>query len=202
MTPIFIFRNGIAVATPSDYAELEDHRALVAKLSTNSYLEAVGVLEKSPLNGWLAADVLTGASWARRYLNTTAKLWTQDKKLAGRGVRAVMRVLSGHEPKVGRHRDGTLSPEVAARAASAVADWRAVVDAEWLGDRAGLASALLRRAEPRFRPSATHRRALRLLVRRPRVRKSEVALTLASWEVGLPLRRIRSTQPVADLVYG
>ena len=78
----------------------------------------------------LLTTAVASASSVVTYLNTTAKFWTQDKKLADRGVRALMRVLSGHEAKVGRHRQGPLPPDLAAKAA-AVADWRALVDQEW-----------------------------------------------------------------------
>jgi hypothetical protein len=202
MSPTYIVRRGVLLAVPEDYAEMAEHRALVDRLSTNSYLEAVAVLETVPLTNWLAADLLTGAAWARRYLNTTAKLWMQDKKLAGRGTRAMMRVLSGFEAKIGRQRSGPLAPEIAAKAATVLADWRALVDAEWAGDRAGLASTLAEKASALFTLSATHRRALRALVRRQRLKKADVVLTLSSWETGIPLRRLRSAQPVADLVYG
>lgn len=202
MSAAYIVRRGVLVAVPADYEEMAEHRELVVQLSTNSYLEAVEVLESVPLTCWLAADLLRGVPWARRYLNTTSKLWVSNRKLAGRGVRALMRVLSGFEAKVGRRRGEPLPPEVASRAASVLADWRALVDAEWARDRAGLAAALVGKASGRFPLSATHRRALRALVRRQRLKKADVALTLASWETGIPLRRLRSTQVVADLVYG
>jgi hypothetical protein len=193
-----IFRNGVALATPDRYFDLPEHRALVAALSTPSFLAAIHTLETAPLTSWLAADVLTGAIWARRYLNTLALL--TDKKLIDRAVRALLRVLSGRDVKRGRHRVGPLLPEEARRATAAVAAWRAVVEAVW-ADRAGRAQALLTHAHTRGVATA-HRRALATLLRRRALRKSDVVLTLASWEAGVSVRRMRAAQPLADFVYG
>jgi hypothetical protein len=203
--PIYIVRKGVLLAVPVDYHEAEAHRALVTRLSsTNSYRAAVTALESAPPGHWLAADILTGAPWARRYLNTTAKLWLEDKKLAGRGVRALMRALSGSDVKAGRRREAPLSPEDTYLATSALACWRVLLDEYWTGaagDRVWLAGKVTRSAEARFRVSAAHRRALRALLRRRRLRKADLVLTLASWETGIPQRRLRSIQPVAELVY-
>lgn len=195
---LVIFRKGMAVAVPPDYAETPEHRALVAALSTDSFVSAMQTLEQAPLTSWLAADIVTGAPWARRYFNTLALV--TDKKRIDRAVKALLRVLSGRETKRGRHRVGPLLPEDAAKASAAVAAWRAVVAAIWTPDRAGLGPALL--TEAARRNVAVPRRALAALIHRPALRKSDLVLTLASWEVGLPVRRIRSAQGLADFVYG
>lgn len=200
---VVVFRSGIPLTPPADYAETPAHQALIAQLSTNSYAEAVAVLEAAPVDSWLAADILTGVSWARRYLNTTARLWAlgvASQPLAHRGMVALLRVLNGDRPRVGRKRGSPLTPAEQAQAGVAIAAWRARVDAGWLPDRTERAKALIRVATEHFH-SAAHRRALRELLRRPRLRRSNVVLTLASWETGIPVRRIRSSQAVADLVY-
>jgi len=199
----FVFRNGVVLPVPPGYAEDPDHQALVAKLSTtNSYAEAVAVLGGAPLSSWLAADLLTGAPWARRFLNTTARLWSQDRKLAESGIRAMMRVLSGQESKAGRHRTLPLTPAEQTLATSAVAAWRVLVDAAWSTDRPGLAQALARHANARFKLSKAHGKALVALTRRRRLRRADVVVALASWETGIPARRLGPPQAVADLIYG
>jgi hypothetical protein len=201
-----IFRGGIAVEVPVEYARQPEHVALVTQLmATNRYADAVRLLERHVIS-WLAADVLTGALWSRRYLNTTARLSLSaqpaDRRLAAAGTRALMHVLSGIPSKVGRHRvDGLSGPDLA-RAGAALAHWRAVVDTEWSAvERTGLPAAVLR-ATNGWHPSRAHQRALRQLVRRRHLRKHELILTLASWETGVAMRRLRAARPLADLVYG
>lgn len=196
---LVIFRAGLAVPVPPGYAGTAAHRALVAALNTDSFLTAIQTLETAPLASWLAADVLTGAPWARRYLTTLALV--THKKLTDRAVRALLRVLSGREVKRGRHRVGPLLPDQAARASAAVATWRAIIADLWTSDRSTLTAALLRAAQGRG-IAAAHHRALLALLRRKALRKSDVVLTLAAWEVGLPVRRVRGTRILATFVYG
>lgn len=196
-----IFRSGLPVVVPADYARSPEHSALVRVLSeTSRYQEAVRVLETNALS-WLAADVLTGQPWAQRYLNTTARLSLSshrvDRRVAAGGVRALMRVLAGVPGHVGRRRAAALTVEELARGSAAVARWRATLDTLW-----GHAPEAIVRAVAVDGLSRVHQRALLALLRRPRIKKVDVALNLASWETGLPLRRIRQTGRVADLVYG
>src|SRR4051812_27648633 len=98
-----IFRAGLPVAVPTDYASQPEHVALVEVLTaTSRYAAAVKVLERNAVS-WLAADVLQGVPWAQRYLNTTARLTQSavpdDKRLAAAGTRALMHVLAGTPPK-------------------------------------------------------------------------------------------------------
>ena len=67
-------------------------------------------------------------------------------------------------------------------------------------ERSSMAVSLLALAAGDFRVSAAHRRALRALVRRRGLRKRDLVQAFASWETGLPLRRVRSVTSVADLV--
>lgn len=200
--PVFILRNGIVLPVPPNYAQSPDHQALVARLSTHSYADAVTALDSAPLSSWLAADLLTGTPWARRFLNTTALLWGQDRKLAARGVRALMRVLSGRELRVGRHRSPPLSPEDQARATAAVTAWRGLVDAAWSTDRHGMSQELARSANARFKLSRAHAKALVALTRRRRLRRADVVVALASWETRISTRRLGPPRAVAALIYG
>jgi hypothetical protein len=201
----YIFRGGVPLAVPVDYATDPAHATLVAHLTRlTRYADAVAFLEVHPTDGYLAADVLNGALWAKRYLNASARFSAgppKDRALALRGWRALMHVLNGTRPKVGRHREPPLTAEALGRAAASVARWRSVTDALWGQERATLATLLLQRAEGHFRVSAAHRRAVRALVRRKALRKRDVVLTFASWETGLALRRLRMATSVADLVY-
>lgn len=201
-----IFRAGLAVAVPADYARQPEHVALVEVLTaTSRYAAAVKVLESNAVS-WLAADVLQGVPWAQRYLNTTARLSLStspaDRRLAAAGTRALMHVLTGTPPKVGRRRAMPLSPTELSCAAASIAKWRAVVDASWSEDRATMACTLVPAVVKGSGLGRAHERLLRALVRRQRLRKTDLVLTLASWDTGLPVRRIRSARPTADLVYG
>lgn len=200
--PLFVFRSGIAVAVPPDYAQDPQHRLLVDRLTRLSrYSEVVTLLEQHP-NGFLAADLLTGAPWAQKFLNSTARLAQTDPKQARRGLRALLWVLNGTKPRPGRHRDPPLDPTVMAHAADALARWQIVIDRLWGTDRASLTAAVRTRAAAAFVLSQSHQRALRALVRRPGLRKRDLVLALASWETGLPLRRLRGTPDgVATLIY-
>lgn len=204
--PQFVFRAGIAVAVPADYARDPQHRALVDRLNRISrYADAITLLEQHP-DSWLVADVLTGAPWAQRFLNTTARLSQLDPKQARRGLRALMLVLNGVKPRIGRHRAPALTADARDRTVDVMAQWRADVDtvwnaADWRQDRATLTSALIALATARFPLSKAHRRALVALVRRKGLRKHDLVLTLVSWETGVPLRRLRTTQPETELVY-
>lgn len=203
---MLIFRGGLAVAVPVDYASQPGHVRLVDVLTaTSRYRDAVKVLESNAVS-WLAADVLTGAPWAQRFLNSTARLSTSekpiDRRLAAAGLRALMHVLAGTSPQIGRRRAPPLTPAEMAQAGAAIARWRARVAALKPAERALWPSQLLIGSVPGFRPSKSHTTALKALVRRRRLRKSELTLTLASWETGLPIRRIRAAAPIADLVYG
>jgi hypothetical protein len=201
---LFVFRSGIPVAVPADYADDPQHRALVERLSqTNQYADAVAILEQHP-DSFLAADVLTGAPWAQRFLNTTARLYQIDRRTARHGVRALLLVLNGTKPRTGRHRKPPLSPETIGHAVEVVTRWRDVVDACWEQERSTLLATLTREATQYFQFSRAHRRALALLLRRRTLRKGELVLTLASWETRLPTRRLRhsSMHPMLDFVYG
>lgn len=202
---LFIFRSGVTQAVPADYAANPHHTSLVAQLNaTNRFAEAVSVLE-SHTDGYLAADVLTGAAWARRYLNTVARLWSQgptERRQAERGMKALLAVLSGVKPRIGRHRVGPLTPAQIEAGASAIAKWRVVVDAAWPLDPSSFVAALARAARPTFDLSSAHLTALRRLVRHRGVRKATVVLSLASWETRIPIRRLRLTRTTADLMYG
>lgn len=201
-----IFRAGIAVAVPTDYASQPEHVALVELLTvTSRYAEAVRVLETNAVS-WLAADVLRGEAWAQRFLNTTARLSQSslpaDRRLAAAGLRALMHVLSGTPPKVGRRRAPALTPEELAAASAAIARCRALVDAEWSQDRATMASTLVPAVVRACGLGRPHERLLRALMRRRRLRRADLVLTLASWQTGLPVRRIRAARPTAALLYG
>lgn len=201
-----IFRAGLPVVVPVTYANQPEHVALVEFLtSTSRYDAAVKMLERHVVS-WLAADVLNGVPWAQRYLNTTAKLSQSsapdDRRQAAAGTRALMHVLSGTPMRVGRRRSEPLSPQDLANAAASIAKWRAVVDVPWSADRAGRASAVTLAVGKTCAQPKPHARALMALLRRPRVRKVDVVLALASWDTGLPVRRIRSARQMADLVYG
>jgi hypothetical protein len=201
----FIFRGGLPLAVPETYATDPAHVALVEILTRlSTYRHVVAFLELHPTDGWLAVEVLSGAGWAKRYLNTTAKLWggsPAERALATRGWRALMHLLNGTKPRVGRHKAPPLHPEALGAAALVVAHWRGVVEAHWAAERDTLTAALLKEAESRFRVSAAHRRATRALVRRRGIRKRDVVLAFASWETGVPVRRLRVATTVADLVY-
>jgi hypothetical protein len=201
---MFVFRCGIPVAVPTNYGTDLGHCRLVDRLTrSRRYLDAVALLEQHP-DSWLVADVLTGAPWAQKFLQTTAQLWGQPatRRDAQRGTRALMQVLAGtRPPHGGRRRQPPLPPDVRAHAAVVMATWRAEVEARWgLLGRPALAQALLTHATG-FRPSAAHHRALRALVRRPKLRKRDLVLTLTSWETGVPVRHLRVTPPVAALAY-
>lgn len=201
----FIFRGGVPLAVPDDYATDPSHVALVDILTRLTvYRHVVAFLELHPTDGYLVVEMLVGAPWARKYLNTTAKLWAgspADRRLATRGWRALMHLLNGTKPRVGRHKAPPLHPEALGAAALVVAHWRGVVDAHWADERATLAAALLKEAASRFRVSVAHIRATRALVRRRGIRKRDVVLAFASWETGVPVRRLRVATTVADLVY-
>ena len=112
-----------------------------------------------------------------------------------------MHALNGTRPRVGRHREPPLSAKELERAADALTRWRVAVDQAWGRDRASMAVSLLALAAGHFRVSAAHRRATRALLRRRGLRKRDVVQAFASWETGLPLRRLRSATSVTDLVY-
>lgn len=203
---MFIFRAGLPVAVPADYASHPEHVAQVEFLTaTPQYAEAVRFLEAHAVS-WLAADILRGAPWAQRYLNTTARLSQStnptERRLAAGGVRALMRCLTGTRTHVGRRRSAPLTPEALARGAAAIAKWRAVVDRAWSQDRATLASTMAQAAGKGSGLGRVHERSLRALLRRRRLRRSDLVLSLAAWETGIPIRRLRSARQVADLVYG
>lgn len=198
---LFVFRAGIPIAVPADYADQPDHQTLVAKLvHTNKYAEAVAVLEEHP-DSYLAADVLTGAAWAQRYLNATALLSHSkspaDRAMSRRGTRALIAVLSGVKRKVGRHRKPPLSPEEAGKAAAAIDEWRYEIARMWDWDRDTLIYAVTKKAGL----SVAHRTALRRMLRRRRLRKQDVIFALASWVTGVPIRRLRACPQPADLIY-
>lgn len=196
--PLFIFRAGLPVAVPANYASLPEHLKLVDQLTTtNSFLLVVALLEQHS-DSYLAADFLTGAPWAQRFLNTLGKLKVSGARtLVRRGQRALVGVLAGVKPKRGRPKS-SLTPAQTLAGAEAIARSRVVVDRAWAGDRADLVAALTKGRTL----SAAHRRSLVALVRRPSVRKIDLVLSLASWETGIPRRRLHLTRPVADLVYG
>jgi hypothetical protein len=198
--PLFVFRSGVAVAVPADYARDPQHRLLVDRLThSRRYTEAVALLESHP-DSWLAADVLTGAPWAQRYLTTTAYLSQHDPAQARRGARALFRVLNGAKPRTGRPHAPPLPPD--ARTTAVLGRWRADLDGVWpSASAATLAQAVARLAAAHFPFSAAHRRALVALVRRTRLRKQDLVLTLTSWETGVPVRRLRAGPTVSDLVY-
>lgn len=199
--PLFVFRSGIAVAVPTDYATDPHHRLLVDRLTRLSrYADVVTLLEQHP-DGWLAADVLTGAAWARKFLNTTARLSQLDPTQARRGQRALMRVLNGTKARTGRHRAPATTAAVRDRTVEVLTRWRADIETVWHQDRATLASAVAKLAASRFSLSRSHRRALGTLARRHGLRKHDLVLTLVSWETGVPVRRLRSAQSVPELVY-
>lgn len=199
--PLFVFRAGIAVAVPADYARDPQHRLLVDRLtSLTRYAEAITILESHP-DSWLAADVLTGAPWAQRFLNSTARLSHVDPKQARRGLRALMLVLNGVKPRVGRHRAPGLSMATRDRTTEVLTRWRSIIDTQWPQGRATVAQDVANAAAAHFPLSTAHRRALAALMRRPGLRKHDLVLALTSWETGVPVRRLRATQPHAELVY-
>ncbi len=197
-----VFRAGVPIAVPDDYASDPTHQILVSKLEqTNQYADAVALLEQHP-ESYLAADVLSGAPWARRYLNSTALLSRSGDRMAQRGLRALLSVLNGAKKRVGRRREPPLTPEQIGKVTEALARWRAVTDAIWHHERAALGGAIIASAVLRMPLSLAHRRAIRSMVRRPRLRRHDVVLALTSWETGVPIRRLRSTPQPADLIYG
>jgi len=201
-----IFRAGVALPVPVEYGTEPGHMALVAILtSTSRYAEAVRVLDTHAVS-WLAADVLLGVPWAQRYLNTTARLsqskLPSDRRQAAAGLRALMHVLTGVPARTGRRPRAPLSPEELAQAASAIAKWRAVVDAKWVTDRATRASTLVAAVHRAGSLSVAQRRTLTNLLRRARVRRDDVVLLLASFDTSLTARRLRSARRTADLIYG
>jgi hypothetical protein len=201
--PLFVFRAGVAVAVPADYARDPRHQLLVDRLErTSRYTDAVAILDSHP-DSFLAADILTGAPWAQRYLNTTARLSQLDPAKARRGLRALMCVLNGVKPRTGRHRAPPLTRVARGRADDVLARWRADIDRVWQQDRTALAFAVSALSVGHFTLSTAHRRALRALVRRKGLRRHDLVLTLTSWETGVPLRRLRMAQPVStpELVY-
>ena len=199
---MFVFRSGRAVALPVDYATQPDHLAVVSALNTATRYEDVVALLEQQATTWLAADVLTGAAWAKKFLNTTAQLWASNQTnrvLAARGWRALTHVLNGTKPRTGRHRAPALTVDVRDRTADALARWRMIIDRIWSNDRASLAASIVVAAT--FPVSKAHRQALSALSRRKGLRKHDLVLTLVSWETGVPVRRLRTTQPPAELVY-
>lgn len=199
--PLCVFRAGVVVEVPADYARDPRHRTLVDRLNRISrYADAVTLLEQHP-DSWLAADVLTGAPWAQRFLTTTARLSQLDPKAARRGQRALMRVLNGVKPRTGRHRAPALTSDVRDRTAGVLVRWRSAIDTVWQQERATLARAVATLAAASFPLSKAHRRALVALSRRKGLRKHDLVLTLVSWETGVPLRRLRTAQPETELVY-
>ena len=200
---VLIFRSGVPIAVPADYSSDPQHRAVVDHLNRAvEYVDVVALLEQHTTS-FLAADVLTGALWAQRFLNTTARLHQVEPALARRGLRALMSVLNGTKPRIGRHRAPRLASATLARADAAVARWRTRIESVWHPDRAYMVSAVTTLAETSFPLSRSHRTALRALARRKSLRKHDVVLTLASWETGVPLRRLRAVHPVdpVELVY-
>jgi hypothetical protein len=191
---LFLLRSGRPVAVPDAYAAAPEHQALVARLtSATTYAEAVEILNVHA-DSYLAADVLTGAPWAQKFLLTTARLHHLDKPLARAGLRALMRVLNGTKPQTGRHRVPPLLPAARGTASAALGRWQSYVDTIWSPDRAVLASAVQRLAL-----STAHRTVLRTLMQRKTLKKRDLVLLLASWDTGLPMRQLR-TAP-ASLVY-
>ena len=203
---MIIFRNGIPVTVPESYGTQPEHLAVVEQLTKASrYVTAVEIIE-AHVTSYLAADVITGQDWAARYLLTTARLnqsiSAQDRLLGRRGARALWAILTGVRQRGGRQKAPPMSPEQLGIASSILSRWRAQIDALWGQDRATFVSGLLSAAPASWTPSGAHRRALRALVRRRGIRKSDIAVTLTSWETGIPIRRLRGAGTVADLVYG
>lgn len=196
--PLFIFRVGLPIAVPANYAALPEHLKLVEQLTTtNSFAAVVTILEQHS-DSYLAADVLTGAPWARKFLNTLGKVKASgNKTLVRRATGALVGVLAGIKPKRGRPKSA-LTPAQTAAGAEAIGRCRVVVDRAWAGDRANLVAALTKGRTL----TIVQRRGLVALVRRPSLRKIDLVLSLASWETGIPRRRLHLTRPVADLVYG
>jgi len=192
---LFLLRSGRPVAVPDNYATTPEHQALVTRLnSANTYAEAIEILS-THADSYLAADVLTGAAWAQKFLNTTARLHQLDRPLAKRGFRALMRVLNGTKRQTGRHRVPPLLPPARGTASAALGRWQTYVDTIWSHDRAALASAVMQVAL-----STAHRTALRTMMQRKALRKRDLVLLLASWDTGLPMRQLRHSAP-SDLVY-
>jgi hypothetical protein len=205
-TPLFILRDGVPVAVPAQYAQQPAHRRLVDRLTRLlTYEQVVAFLERRSAQGtdWLAADILTGAPWVRRYLLTTGLRARQPAgaRLAQRGMRALVRTLAGG-PRRGRRPTGPIAPAALAGAHACVHVWQEAVRAVWAADPATRVARLSLIAAARGIRSAAHHRALRVLLRRPRVRPIDVAVALASWETGVPVRRLRArAAPIVDLVY-
>ena len=201
---MFVLRGHALVPVPPNYRADPAHRAIVDLLQTAStYMNAVVTLEVHAAS-WLGADILSGARWAQRFLLSTAALSQsaepRERALAKRGLRALLMVLTGTKPHVGRKPHPPLTNGALQRAASAVTVWRGYVEAYWGQEPAVAARALL--AQSSFPLSRAHGLALRELLRRPRVRKQDVVLALVSWETGISLRRLRrSAAPQAELIY-
>jgi hypothetical protein len=200
---MFVFRSGVPVAVPDDYANDPYHAMLVTFLNAETRYEAVVAFLEQHSASWLAADVLTSAPWSKKFLNTTAQLWASsqtNRALAARGWRALMHVLNGTKSRTGRPRAPAMTTDVRDHTADVLTWWRSTIDNLW-PERVALASAIAAVAGTRFPLSKAHRRALVALARRKGLRKHDLVLTLVSWETGVPVRRLRTTQPAAELVY-
>lgn len=201
---MFVFRGGLPVAVPVDYADDPYHSVLVTFLNAETRYEAVVAFLEQHSTGWLAADVLTGQPWSKKFLNTTAQFWAgspANRALAARGWRALMHVMNGTKPRTGRHRAPALTTDVRERSVEIMARWKAEIDNLWAREHSTtMAAAITVVASTHFPVSKAHRRALVAMVRR-KARKHDFVLTLVSWETGVPVRRLRMAPPAAELVF-
>lgn len=201
---VYIFRRGLLVAMPADYAAHPRHQALVTKLTrATRYVEAVRLLDAYVDESSLAADVMTGAPWVARFLATTARFTygtATERTQARQGWRVLMRLVAGERRETGRKRHPALDPADLQRALAAIARWAEAVHSIWSVDRARWPVLLADLAPDHFLLAKAHLAELRRLARHRALRKRELVLTLASWETGISKRRLRHG-PTVELVY-
>ena len=120
-----IFRSGVPIAVPKDYATDPHHRLLVSRLTCASrYADVVAILEANP-DSLLAAGRPDRRTVGAEIPEYDRRLCEWPRTQARRGLRALMRVLNGTKPRPGRHRGPTLPPN---GTGALLARWRADVE--------------------------------------------------------------------------
>jgi hypothetical protein len=208
-----VMRRGLPLVLPRGYRQDPAYQQLRQALTaTRTFAEVIRQLEQAVIQvPQIAVDLLPQEAWAQRFIYTIGREAVRpqptprQRRLVTRSVQVLLRLLLGTR----RRRTGRRpAPPPSAREARPVTethqDWHGQLQGCRLADREDLRCRIRNVARDRWGLwGPPQDRQLARLVRKPRLRPSDLLPQLVAWELGLSVRRVRRvlTTPVPDIVH-